>query len=128
MTDPIADMLTRIRNAIAVNKTTVEMPHSKAKESVAQVLREHGYIEAYVVESGTKPTLQLTLNQPHTHSPITQMQRISKPGRRVYVSKTDIPIVLRGHGMAIVSTSQGVMSGKEARRHGLGGELMSKVW
>lgn len=128
MTDPIADMLTRIRNAIAVNKATVAMPHSKAKESVARVLREHGYIEAYEVESDTKPTLQLTLSQPHAHSPITQMQRISKPGRRVYVSKTDIPIVLRGHGMAIVSTSQGVMSGKEAYRHGLGGELMSKVW
>lgn len=128
MTDPIADMLTRIRNANAVNKTEVDMPYSKAKAAIADVLWHNGYIDSYQVHSEAKPQLHILLNQSGARSPITGLERVSKPGRRVYVTARDVPRVLRGYGMAVISTSSGIMSGKQARKNGVGGELMCKIW
>lgn len=133
MTDPIADMLTRVRNALQRQHPTVPMPHSKMKEAIAQVLKDEGYIEDYqVLPEVPQPVLQLTLkyvgDRRTTRSVITGLERVSKPGRRVYVGKQDIPWVLSGIGTAVITTSQGVMTGKQARRQGLGGELVCKVW
>lgn len=129
MTDPIADMLTRIRNAIMASRKLVVMPHSKIKEAIAKILKDNGFIVDYRVEtSGIFKSLVVTV-QPNDGQPaITALQRVSKPGRRVYTSAGDIPLVLGGRGMVIVSTSGGVMSGRDARTKGLGGELICKVW
>lgn len=129
MTDPIADMLTRIRNALAVSKDEVRLPHSKTKESLANVLKDCGFI-ADVSIAGDSPRRELVLglNSDPSLKPITEIHRISKPGRRVYVGAGEIPSILRGRGIVIVSTSSGLMSGHEARRKGTGGELMCKVW
>ena len=133
MSDPVADMLTRIRNAIMRQHKTVVMPTSKLKTSVAEVLKTEGYIKDYeVLETDKFPMLQVTLKyvgeNKTRHSVITGIQRISKPGRRVYVGKKEIPWVLSGMGIAIVTTSQGVMTGQKARRLGVGGEVLCKVW
>lgn len=129
MNDPIADMLTRIRNAIAASRNSVMLPHSKIKESIAQILKDNGFVADYKVEkSGEFKTLVVTI-QPEGNSPvISALQRVSKPGRRVYASSQDIPLVLGGRGMVILSTSSGLMTGREARKQGLGGELICKVW
>lgn len=129
MTDPIADMLTRIRNAIAASRTSVLIPHSKMKENIAAILKDNGFIDDYKVEtSGQFKSLVVTVNDSGGAPSISSLQRVSKPGRRIYTAASDIPLVLGGRGMVIVSTSGGVMTGREARKRGLGGELICKVW
>lgn len=129
MTDPIADMLTRIRNAATARRSSLSMPYSKIKEQIARILKDNGYIEGYKVDdSGPFKAIQITLAESTDGPVITTISRISKPGRRIYAGKSEIPSVLGGRGIIIVSTSGGVMTGKEARRKGLGGELICKVW
>jgi len=133
MTDPIADMLTRMRNALERQQPTVAMPHSKLKVSIADVLRNEGYIESYeVVETEKFPTLVIRLRyvggRRDRRSVINGLQRVSTPGRRVYVGKRQIPWVLSGLGVSILTTSRGVMTDQKARQLGLGGELLCKVW
>jgi len=125
--DSIADLLTRIRNAGTARRSHVTMPYSKMKEQVARILQANGFIEAvHVAKAGNFKSLELTLSSdPET---ITQLSRVSKPGRRVYTSARDIPLILGGRGLVIVSTSGGVMTGRDARKKGLGGELICKVW
>lgn len=127
-TDPIADMLTRIRNASMASQESTLVPYSKIKESIAKILKDTGFIAGYEVaeEKGFKNiVVELTSNEDKT---ISALVRISKPGRRVYAGSTEIPKVLGGRGMVIVSTSSGLMTGQEARKKGLGGELICKVW
>lgn len=125
--DPIADLLTRIRNAATARKGALVMPYSKMREQVAGILKLNGYIaDVRVAEAGNFKSLELTL--PQDPEAITALVRVSKPGRRVYVSAKDIPTVLGGRGLVILSTSHGVMSGRDARKQGLGGELICKVW
>ncbi len=128
-TDPIADMLSRLRNAVAVNKSEVTMPHSKVKESVARLLKDNHFIDS--VETGEAQVgklLKITINDPSSNSRINEIVRISKPGRRQYTGAKMIPVVKRGRGLVIVSTSQGVMTGTEAKKRGIGGELICKVY
>jgi small subunit ribosomal protein S8 len=130
MTDPIADMLTRIRNAIAANHTRVDIPGSKLKLEVARILKEEGYINNFVTkEDGTKYSIRIFLRyDAKGTSSITHLSRVSRPGRRVYVGATDIPKVLGGYGVNIISTSRGLMSGKRARQESVGGELLAQVY
>ena len=130
MTDPIADMLTRIRNAVARRKETVEVPASNLREALARILVEEGYIRDYRrIEDGKQGILRLELKYgERRESAISGLKRISKPGRRVYASKSKLPRVMSGLGVAIVSTSQGVMTDKECRRRGVGGEVICYVW
>jgi small subunit ribosomal protein S8 len=126
--DPIADMLTRIRNAISASRTAVVMPHSNIKEAIAGILKDNGFISDFRVDtSGSFKSIVITIADGEQPT-ITELQRVSKPGRRVYASSQDIPLVLGGRGMVILSTSGGVMTGREARQKGLGGEIMCKVW
>lgn len=128
-TDPIADMLSRIRNAIAVNKAQVALPHSKVKESVAKLLADNRYIDKVEVEAApVGKTLKLTINQPQTNSRITEIKRLSTPGRRYFSKSEDIPTVMRGRGIVIVSTSKGMMTGSDAKKQRIGGELICKVY
>lgn len=128
-TDPIADMLTRIRNAINVRKSEVSMPHSKVKESVAKLLKESGFIaEVHVTDASIGKTLKITINGEHENARITEIVRLSKPGRRYYASCSDIPTVKRGRGVVIISTSKGMMTGSQAKQQGVGGELICKVY
>lgn len=125
--DPIADLLTRIRNAATARKSNVTMPYSKMKEQVARILKSNGYLtDVRVAEAGGFKSLEFTL--PGDPEVITSLIRVSKPGRRVYVSAKEIPTVLGGRGLVIVSTSSGIMTGRDARKQGLGGELICKVW
>lgn len=128
-TDPIADLLTRIRNAAMVGKTEVRIPTSKIKKVVAEQLVKNNYLESVKLEDG-KPrgTLVITINKAGANSVITEINRISKPGRRVYVASADIPKVKQGRGIVLVSTSKGVMTGGEAFKQKLGGELLLKVY
>ena len=130
VTDPIADMLTRIRNAIQVHHESVMMPHSKMKLSIARILKEEGFIRDYDLPRGqVHPTLRLHLTYREGRQPaIAGLKRISKPGLRVYVGKGEIPRVYGGLGLAIVSTSKGLMAGRRAWREGMGGELLCYVW
>ena len=133
MTDPIADMLTRIRNAQMRLHPTVSMPSSKVKVELARVLKEEGYIEDFkVLPESPQAVLSITLkyvgDRRNRRSVITGLERVSKPGRRVYVGKKEIPWVLSGMGTAVVTTSQGIMTGQKARRMGVGGEVLCKVW
>jgi small subunit ribosomal protein S8 len=128
MTDPIADMLTRIRNAQTAAKAQVSMPASKVKATIAQVLVDEGYIKAFgVAESDGKPTLTIALKYFEGKPVIETIQRVSKPGRRVFKGKDDLPRVLGGLGVAIISTSHGVMSDRSARTAGHGGEVLCIV-
>lgn len=127
MNDPIADMLTRIRNAQAANKTSVSMPSSKSKIAIAAVLKDEGYIIGYRVESGTKPILTVDLKYYQGKPVIAQLQRVSRPGLRQYKGKEDLPKVLGGLGIAIVSTSKGLMTDRAARAAGHGGEVICYV-
>lgn len=128
-TDPIADMLSRIRNAIAVNKHEVTLPHSKVKESVAKLLKDSRFIDDISVEKAEiGKTLHLVINQPQTNARITEIKRLSKPGRRYYSKAEKIPVVKRGRGIVIVSTSKGMMTGDQAKKQGVGGELICKVY
>jgi small subunit ribosomal protein S8 len=128
MTDPISDMLTRIRNAHRALLPSVELPHSKMKESIAAILRKEGYIAEVSVDGKVKKTLKLKLKYQEKKSVIEGIKRVSSPGLRRYVGSTEIPRVRGGLGVAIVSTSQGVMSGTQARKSKLGGELLCYVW
>lgn len=129
-TDPIADMLTRIRNAISVRKHTVNMPHSNFKESVAKVLKDQNFIDGYAVETSSEgyKMLVVTINHEDDNARITEIERLSKPGRRWYASADEIPVVKRGRGVVVISTSKGLMTGKEAKNQHLGGELICKVF
>jgi small subunit ribosomal protein S8 len=127
-TDPIADMFTRIRNAIAVNKHEVSMPHSKIKEAVAKILADNGFLESVSVSDNGFKILNITINAEDANATITEIERLSKPGRRLYVGADKIPTVKRGRGIVIISTSSGVMTGKEAKAKRLGGELIGQVY
>jgi small subunit ribosomal protein S8 len=128
MTDPIADMLTRIRNGLGAKKAEVIMPASRLKVAVAQVLKDEGYIADYAVrEEGAKPRLQVVLKYYNGKPVIERLQRVSRPGLRVYKQKTDLPKVFGGLGITIVSTSQGVMTDRAARKAGYGGEILCVV-
>lgn len=128
-TDPIADMLSRVRNAIAVRKHSVSMPHSNVKESVARLLQANNFIdEVKVEEARVGKTLVLTINSPLANARITEINRLSKPGRRHYVGADKIPVIKRGRGIVIVSTSKGMMTGNEAKQQGVGGELICQVY
>lgn len=135
VSDPIADMLTRIRNAVLVGQATVAMPSSKIKIQIADILKEEGYLEKVEVVDGERP------NQPilrvrvkyigkrrERQSVLTGLERVSRPGRRIYTKRQDIPWVLSGIGIAILSTPKGVMTGQKARALGVGGELLCKIW
>ena len=135
VSDPIADMLTRIRNVAISNGTLVTMPSSKMKVEIARILVEEGYVENYEVVDGSRPhqkVLRLRLKyigeRRHRRPLITGLERVSRPGCRVYTSKTDIPWVLSGIGVSILSTPKGVMTGQRARKLGVGGEILCKVW
>jgi len=128
-TDPIADMLSRIRNAIAVRKNVVRLPHSNVKQSVAELLKASNFIDAVDVEGEkTAKTLVLTINSQDANARITEITRLSKPGRRYYVRAGEIPTIKRGRGVVIVSTSKGMMNGKDAKAQGIGGELICQVY
>jgi small subunit ribosomal protein S8 len=136
MTDPIADMLTRIRNAVIAKHTRVDMPASRIKSDIARILQDEGYIQGFkVLDPGAdKPappskTLRLFLKYgPHGERLITGVERISRPGRRVYFGRNDVPQVLAGLGTSILTTSRGVMTGREAVKAGVGGEVLCNVW
>jgi small subunit ribosomal protein S8 len=128
-TDPIADLLTRIRNAAMVGKHEIRVPSSKIKKVVAEQLKKATYLTDVKVEAGKpRDTLVVTINKPGENCNITEISRVSKPGRRVYVASADIPRVKSGRGMVLVSTSKGVMPGHEAVKQKLGGELLLKVY
>jgi len=131
MSDPIADMLTRIRNANTAKHDTVDVPASKMKLSIAQILLDEGYIRGYdVIEDGNFKTIHITLKygKDKNEKIITGLKRISKPGLRVYAGKDELPRVLGGLGVAIISTNNGVITDKEARKAGVGGEVLAFVW
>ena len=130
MTDPIADMLTRIRNANQNRSKTVSMPTSKMKEEIARILKEEGYIEEYSIEeNNVQNTLTLTLKYGQKKERvITGLKRVSKPGLRVYSKAADLPTVLNGLGIAIISTPKGVMTDKNARKENAGGEVIAYIW
>lgn len=128
-TDPIADLLTRIRNAVMVGKNEITVPSSKLKVTVAKELKKAGYVTAVKVESAKpRDILVVTINKPGENSTINEIKRLSKPGRRVYVSALDIPKVKSGRGIVLVSTSKGVVTGSEAKKQKLGGELLLSVY
>ena len=129
ITDPIADMLTRIRNANSARHDTVDVPASNMKKSIAQILLDEGYIKSYqIVDDGTQGVIHITLKYNGKDKVITGLRRVSKPGLRVYVGADELPRVLRGLGIAIVSTSKGVMTAKAARAAYVGGEVLAFVW
>ena len=131
MSDPIADMLTRIRNANTAKHDTVDVPASKMKVSIAQILVDEGYITKYeLVDDGDFKTIRITLKygRDKNQKIISDLKRISKPGLRVFASKEDLPKVLNGLGIAIISTNKGVMTDKEARRQNVGGEVLAYIW
>jgi small subunit ribosomal protein S8 len=133
MTDPIADMLTRLRNANTAHHDTVAMPHSKIKVHIAEILKQQGYIAGFTVrepaEGAVGKTLELTLKYgPSRERSIAGIRRVSKPGLRVYAKATNMPRVLGGLGIAIISTSQGLLTGQAASKQGVGGEVLAYVW
>ncbi len=128
-TDPIADMLTRIRNAIAVNAEVVRLPHSKIKQTIAQILVDNGFITQVRAEGdGIQKELVITISGEDESSRITEISRLSRPGRRMYVKSGAVPTVRRGRGLVVVSTSSGIMTGTEAKAKKLGGELICEVY
>lgn len=135
VTDPISDMLTRMRNAMLVGHNLVSMPSSKMKAAIAKILQEEGYIAGFEVVDDTnnahkilRMRLKYIGERRHRRPVITGLERISRPGRRIYTGKTEIPWVLSGMGIAIISTSKGVMTGQRARQIGVGGEVICKIW
>jgi len=134
MTDPIADMLTRIRNAVTAKHTRVDMPASRIKADIARILQDEGYISGFkILDEADKPantkSLRLFLKYgPHGERLITGVERISRPGRRVYFGRDDVPEVLAGLGTSILTTSRGVMTGKAAVKAGVGGEVLCNIW
>ena len=135
VSDPISDMLTRIRNAVMTGQVMTAMPHSKVKAEIAKILKEEGYIEGFEVAEGERPAQKVLRvkikyigERRQRRSVITNLERISRPGRRIYTKKQDIPWVLSGIGIAILSTPKGIMTGQRARQLGVGGEILCKVW
>ncbi len=130
ITDAIADMLTRIRNANAAKHDKVEIPASNMKKSIAQILLDEGYIKSYkIIEDGKQGIIDIQLKYgPHKSQVITGLRRVSKPGLRIYTSCEDMPKVMRGLGIAIISTPKGVMTDKKARQNNVGGEVLAFVW
>jgi small subunit ribosomal protein S8 len=130
ITDPIADLLTRIRNANTANHETVDVPASRMKQAVAQILKDEGFINDFErLNEGPQGTIRIKLKYgPNKEKIITGLRRISRPGLRVYTTKTEIPRVLGGLGLVIMSTSRGIMSGKRAKKEGCGGEVLAYVW
>ena len=128
-TDQIADLITRIRNAIMVGKNEILVPTSKLKVGVVEVLKKNGYVAEYeVVDGKPRGVLKVTINEPGTVAKINEISKVSKPGRRVYSAAEDLPTIKSGRGMVIVSTSKGLMTGREAKKNRLGGEILVKVW
>ena len=128
-TDQIADLITRIRNAVMVGKNEILVPTSKLKLAVTEVLAKNGYLADYeVTEAKPRGVLRITINQPGANAKINEITKVSKPGRRVYSAAADLPVVKSGRGMVIVSTSKGLMTGREAKKNKLGGEILVKVW
>jgi small subunit ribosomal protein S8 len=130
MTDPIADLLTRLRNAIERRHAYVMVPSSKMKVAILKVLEDEGYIDGFtMIEDGARPTIRVRLRYAEGREPVlTHIERVSKPGRRVYTKRRDIPLVLSGMGLTILTTPKGVMSGRQARREQVGGEILCHVW
>ena len=130
ITDPIADMLTRIRNAGAARHATVEIPASSMKKAIAQILLDEGYIKAFeIIENGTQGTIKVTLKySANKEKAISGLRRVSKPGLRVYAGADELPRVLKGLGIAIISTSKGIMTDKKARELHVGGEVVAFIW
>ena len=135
ISDPIADMLTRVRNTVMIGQTLTAMPHSKVKAEIAKILKEEGYIDNYEIVDGERPgqkVLRLKIKyigERRERKPvISGLERVSRPGRRVYTKKHDIPWVLAGIGVAILSTPKGIMTGQRARQLGVGGEILCKIW
>ncbi len=128
-TDPIADMLTRIRNAIAVNKHQILVPYSKVQVTVLDVLQANKFIVSHeVLGEGKEKHIIVVINEPNTNARITEIERISKPGRRIYSGAEELPKIKYGRGIVVVSTSKGIMTGADAKKAGLGGELICKVY
>ena len=130
ITDPIADMLTRIRNAASARHETVDVPNSKMKKAIAEILLEEGYIKSFqLIDDGTQGVIRITLKYlPGKEKAIQGLRRVSKPGLRVYAGADELPQVLRGLGIAIISTSKGIMTDKKARAQHVGGEVLAFVW
>ena len=128
-TDQIADLITRIRNAVNVGKNEILVPTSKLKAGVVEVLAKNGFIADFAVVDGEpRGMLKVTINEAGTNAKINEITKVSKPGRRVYSAAEDLPVVKSGRGMIIVSTSKGLMTGREAKKNRLGGEILVKVW
>lgn len=128
-TDQVADLLTRIRNAVMIGKSEILVPTSKLKTQVVEVLMKNGYVASYeVVEGSPRKLLRVVISEPGKAAKISEIAKVSKPGRRVYAGADELPTVKSGRGMIIVSTSRGLMTGKEARKNRLGGEVLVKVW
>jgi small subunit ribosomal protein S8 len=130
LTDPVADMLTRIRNALGARHSKVDLPASRLKTEIARILKEEGYIQNFkVAEEGVKKTIKLYLKyQPSGRPVISRLERVSRPGLRVFVGRGEIPRVLGGLGVNILTTPRGVMTGRDARQAGVGGEILCQVW
>ena len=135
MTDPIADMLTRIRNAVMSGQALTAMPLSKVKVEIAKILKEEGYLENFEIADGEQPSQKVLrlkikyIGERRERKPVlTGLERVSRPGRRIYTKKQEIPWVLSGIGVAILSTPKGIMTGQRARQLGVGGEILCKVW
>jgi len=130
MTDPIADFLTRIRNATRAKHARVDIPASRIKGEIAKILREQGYVhDVKFVEDGKQGLLRVYLKYNEDSAPVIEgLQRVSKPGRRIYAKKGEIPRVLGGYGVVVLSTSQGILTGNEARQRGVGGEVLCQIW
>jgi len=128
MSDPIADLLTRLRNAVAVNKKTVLVPHSKIKQAIVKILKQENYLADYQVKGkSSKKELEITIKYYQRNPAITNLTRISKPGVRLYTDVKDIPRLMRGRGIIILSSSQGIISGRQALKNNIGGEIICKV-
>ena len=129
ITDPIADMLTRIRNANAQRHESVDVPASKLKKSIAEILLDEGYIKSFEeIEDNSQGIIRITLKYVNKQKVISGLKRISKPGLRVYANKEELPRVLGGLGIALISTSKGIMTDKKARQEGIGGEVLAYIW
>ena len=128
-TDQIADLITRIRNAVMVGKNEILVPTSKLKTQVVDVLAKNGYVAGFeVIDGKPRGVLKVTINEAGTNAKINEISKVSKPGRRVYSAADDLPTIKSGRGMVIVSTSKGLMTGREAKKNRLGGEVLVKVW
>ncbi len=129
LTDPIADMLTRVRNAILIRTEKVDIPASKMKVEIAKILKEEGFIKSYkILKDKKQGILRMALKYTNSEPMITGLKRISKPGRRVYVGKDEMPKVMGGVGVAIITTSKGILTDRECRQEGVGGEILCHVW